>query len=244
MQLHYLNESEGELEPRTPDRNRKKAEEKDKGEIQTGDEEPRSVASSQQIIAALEEAFKKDKNLLLRLQGQALKLIRLYFRKNMINDLTADDVVNKVISTIISGPRMWYLDKVPDIVKLMFMVLHSYIRNEKKKVRPSVRNIDLYNRDGELIETGIVDLQRAYLREDLEDPELGAELEKNINLLFQELENDTIAYFVLEEFLEIDHNEIKKPEAYIAGMLQITELDVKNAVRRIRRRINKIMENK
>lgn len=244
MQLHYLNEPEGELEPRPPDRNRKKAEEKDKGEIETGDEEPRSFASPLQVITALEEAFKKDKNLLPRLSGQALKLIRLYFRKNMINDLTADDVVNKVISTIISGPRMWYRDKVPDIAKLLFMVLHSYIRNERKKKTPGLRSIDLYNRDGELIETDIVDLQRAYLREDLADPELSAELENNITLLFQELENDTIAYFVLEELLAIDHNEITKPEAYIAEKLQVTELDVKNAVRRIKRRIKKIMENK
>ncbi|OQY71308.1 MAG: hypothetical protein B6D44_13280 [Ignavibacteriales bacterium UTCHB2] len=244
MQLHYFNEPDGELEPRPPDRNRVKSEDKDGGEFENGDEEPRPFASTLQVIAAMEEAFRIDKDLLLKLNGQALKLIRLYFNKKMLNDLTAEDVVNRVLELLTSGKRKWYKDTVPDIVKLILLVLHSFIRNERKKKKHWLRSIDLYDKDGELIETDIVDVQRAYLREDLADPASGLELEKNLTALFLELEADTIAYFVLEEYLEIDHNEIKKPEAFIAQKLQISEPDVRLAKRRIKRRISKIMETK
>lgn len=239
-----FNEPEGEFEKKPPDRLKAKAEKKDQGELDNGDEEPRPFASTLQAIAAMEEAFRKDENLLILLQGKALKLIRFYFHSNMIRDLTAIDVVNKALIPLITGKRKWYRDKVPEIVELMFMVIHSFIRNQRKKKKERVVGIDLYSRDGELIENDIVDLQRAYLREDLTDPELGEELEKNITRLFQELEHDTVAYFVLEELLEIDHNEIKKPEAFIAQKLQISEPDVRLAKRRIKRKISKIMETK
>ena len=241
MQLHYLNEPEGEIEPRPPDRKQSKAEGKDKGELEGGDEEPRSFASPLQVINAMEEAFRKDRTLLPRLYGRARKLIRFYFHNNMLYDLTAADVFHCAISPLIKGQRKWYQDKVPDIVPLMFLVLHSYIRNERKKKKPLISGIELYNKDGELIEADIVDLQRAYLREDLEDKDLSLELEKNIMELKNELENDTIAYFVLEELLEIDHTQIKKPEAFIAEKLQLTEPEVKNAIRRIRRRVHKLL---
>jgi hypothetical protein len=240
MQLHYLNEPEGELEPGQPDRSKVKAEEQDNAESENGDEEPRSFASPGEVITALEEAFRNDKNLLVKLKSSALKLVRFYFHSSIMYDQTLEDIVYKTLSLIILGKRKWYRNRIPDIVPLVYLVLHSYIRNERKKKNPIIRSIDLYTKDGELIESDIADLQRAYLREDLSDLELSAELENNITSLFRELEHDTIAYFVLEELLEIDHNEIKKPEAFIAQKLQLSELDVKNAFRRIRRRISKL----
>ena len=240
MQLHYLNEPEGELEPRPPDRSHAKDVEQDNAESENGDEEPRSFASPGEVTEALEEAFRNDKNLYLKLKGRALKLVRFYFHSNIMYDQTPEDVVNKILSLVISGKRKWYRNKIPDIVPLVYLVLHSYIRNERKKKNPIIRSIDLYTKDGELIESDIADLQRAYLREDLSDSELSVELEKNITRLFQELEHDTVAYFVLEELLEIDHNELKKPEAFIAHKLQLFEPEVINAIRRIRRRVSKI----
>jgi len=240
MQLHYLNEPEGELEPRPPDRSHAKDVEQDNAESENGDEEPRSFASPGEVTEALEEAFRNDKNLYLKLKGRALKLVRFYFHSNIMYDQTPEDVVNKILSLVISGKRKWYRNKIPDIVPLVYLVLHSYIRNERKKKNPIIRSIDLFNKDGELVESDIADLQRAYLREDLSDSELSVELEKNITRLFQELEHDTVAYFVLEELLEIDHNELKKPEAFIAHKLQLSELEVINAIRRIRRRVSKI----
>jgi DNA-directed RNA polymerase specialized sigma24 family protein len=241
MQLHYLNEPEGELDPRPPDRSQTKAG-KDIGEYENEDEEPLSFASPGQVIDALEEAFRNDKDLFLKLRGRAYKLIRFYFHTKIMYDQTPEDIVNKVLNLLISGKRKWYAEKVPDIVHLVYLVIHSLIRNERKKKRPIFRSIDRYNNDGELIETDIVDLQRAYLREDLADPELSAELEKNITRLFQELEPDTIAYFVLEALLDTDHSTVKKPEVIIAQQLQLSEPEVKNAIRRIRRRVSKLIK--
>lgn len=242
--FHYSNEPEGELEPKPPDRNRVKAEEKDTGEFENGDEEPRSFASPMQVINAMEEAFRNDKDLFLKLTYRALKLIRFYFHTKLIFDQTPEDIVNEALNLIISGNRKWYPDNMPDIVQLIYLVLYSHIRNERKKKSPLLKGINLYNKDNELIENSIADLQRAYLREELIDPEQSAELEKNINALFQELEQDMIAYFVLEEYLEIDHTEIKKPEVFIAQKLQISVDEVGLAKRRIKRRIKKIMETK
>ena len=244
MLYNYLNEPEGELERKPPNRSKAKSDEKDKGELENGDEEPRLSASTWQVINAMEEAFRNDNYLLLKLQGQALKLIRFYFHSRMLHDLTAEDVVNKVITLLLTGKRKWYPDKVQSITELMFMAVHSFVRNERKKKKPIVLGIEIYNNAGELMETDLVDLQRAYLREDITNTEVSMELENNILALFKQLENDTIAYFVLEELLNIDHSELKKPEAYIAGKLQLSKPEVKNAIRRIRRRVSKITENR
>ena len=92
-----------------------------------------------------------------------------------------------------------------------------------------------------MIEANLVDLQRAFVRADLENPAHRDQLEDLIDRLFTALKNDTVAYFVLEELLDIDHSEVKKPEALIAAKLQISEPEVRNAIRRIKRKIKKII---
>jgi len=199
--------------------------------------EQRDYAASEVITYALENAFKADPHLMIKLNYQALKHIRYYFHKNMIGDLTAEDVVSIVIQKIISSDRKWYLNRTPNIVSLILMGIVSYVRNEAKKKKIIKIGIDLFDKDGNFIEASIIDLQRAYLREDLKNEDFKDQLEDMINKLYKELENDVYASFVLDELLETDHASEKKPAIAIAEKLKIPEPEVKNAIRRIKRKI-------
>lgn len=241
MHMQDFIEPEGELEPKPPDWHNKKAETDDTAEIENEDDEPRIYASSGEAIDALAEALKKNRNLYNIFCGIALKWIRWYYYKDVINDQTAADVVNTVINKIASCERKWNPDKTPNIANLVFMSIVSHIRNEWKKKNNYLISIDFYDEYGELNEANLVDLQRAFIRADLENPVHRDQLEDLIDRLFTTLKDDTVAYFVLEELLDIDHSEVKKPEALIALNLQISEPEVRNAIRRIKRKIKKII---
>jgi DNA-directed RNA polymerase specialized sigma24 family protein len=243
MQLQNFIEPEGEFEHKPPDKHRIKKKEEEGVSPESGDDEPRVYASAGDVTYALEEAFRKDGKLLIRLQGQTLKWIRMYFHSNLMGDLTAEDVVYEVIQKIIiSQKRKWNPEKIPYIINFLLMVILSFVRNEwKKQKKNKIVSIDIYDKDGDLTETNIIDLQRAYLREDLNIPQFRVELEDQLKKLFKELENDVNAYFVLEALLDTDHSTVKRPEVIIAQQLQLSEPEVKNAIRRIRRRVSKLI---
>ena len=204
-------------------------------------EESAECATTLEVVNALKDAFKADPNLIFKLKFKALSYIKYYFRKNTIDLLTSEDVVNEVIRKIIDGDRKWYRKRTPNIVHLLMMATLSFVRNEWKKKKKIITGIKLYDESGNLIEDNIVDLQRAYLWEDMEHEFFREQLEDQIIKLYKVLENDVDAWFVLDELLKIDHSEVKKPETLIAKELRIPELDVKNAIRRIRRKINRLV---
>jgi len=209
-------------------------------EFETKNDELNNYASIDLTLNALEEAFNNDPKLYIKLKYYALKSIRFYHRKDVIEDQTAEDVVNNVIEKIINGIRKWNPDKLPNIVNLILMTIVSYVRNAYKKKKNIHIGIDLYNSAGELCEANISDLQRAYLQEDMTVEIFRDQLEDLISKAYSVLEHDVYATFVLEELLEIDHGTINNPVPLIAEKLKINETDVKNAIRRIKRNINKI----
>lgn len=242
MQLQYFNEPEGEFDKKPPDR--LKAKEKEQGELDNGDEEPRPFASPVQVIAALEEAFRNDKNLLIKLRFKALYWIRWYFFCDMIGNQTNEDVVEEVISKVVCGDRKWDPEKTPNIVHLLLMSIVSHIRNELNKTKRQRRNdsaMDLYDQYGNLNEHNIAEVQRGYVLEYLQTEENKEELESRIERLFKDLEDDYMAYFVLDEILKINHDDEKKSLSSIAIKLNISESEVRNAFRRIVRKYKKII---
>jgi len=209
----------------------------DEGRIDKNYEEQQDYAAAEATVCALENAFKADPHLMIKLNYHAQKNIRYYFHKNMLGDLTAEDVVSIVIQKIISSERKWYINRSPNIVSLLLMAIVSFVRNEAKKKKNIITGIDLFDKEGNLIEANIVELQRAYLREDLQNEDFRDQLEDMISKLYKELENDVYASFVLDELLETDHTIEKKPTTAIAAKLKIPEAEVRNAIRRIKRKI-------
>jgi len=156
----------------------------DERKIDKNYEEQQDYAASETITYTLEKAFKADPHLMIKLNYHALKHIRYYFHQNMIGDLTAEDVVSIVIQKIICSDRKWYINRIPNIVSLLLMAIVSYIRNEVKKKKIIKVGIDLYDKDGNFIESNITDLQRAYLREDLKKEDFKDQVEDLKNGLF------------------------------------------------------------
>lgn len=239
MQNH--DEPESELRPKPPDWNYSSITEPDETEeLENEDDESRIFASSQETVTALDEALRQNPKLYYIFCGIALKWIRWYFFKDSIDDHNAVDVVNVVLFKIMNCDRKWEPIKVPNITNLVFMSIVSYIRNQWKKKNNNLISIDIYNEDGELNEANIIDLQRAYIRKDLEQQLFGEQLEDLIEKLFTKLKNDTEAYCVLDELLKNDYGKVKNPVLSIASNLGMTEISVKNAVRRIKRKITKL----
>ena len=243
MQLQNFIEPEGEFEHKPPDRLRIKKEEEESGSPESGDDEPHLPASTGAVIDALAEAFKNDKKLLIKLRFKALSWIRWYFFCDMIGNQTNEDIVNEVISKVVTGNRKWYPEKTPNIVHLLLMTIVSHIRNEFNKTKTQKHNwiaTDLYGNDGNLNEHNVAEIQRSYVLEYLQADENKEELEHRIERLFNDLENDYLAYFVLEEILAINHDDEKKSLSSIATKLKVSESEVRNAFRRIVRRYKKI----
>ena len=212
----------------------------------TGDDEQLEYASEELVLNALNDAFKSDQALFNKLKQHAIKWYALVdFKRNATDDDAADVVIESVIK-IISLRRKWYNDKVPNIVNLILLVIVSEIRNGRKKKNPFVKETSFYNKDGELIEENSVDIIRAYLREDIFNGNTGEQIEDWITRLFNifEKNNDVSAYFVLENLLEVDRTIIKEPEIHIASELKIDVAEVKNAIRRIKRNIHQLINNK
>jgi hypothetical protein len=213
--------------------------------IDNGDEEPREFASKREVVTALDEAFKSDAHLFKKLKNHALKWYSLLAAGKKVGENDAADVVTLVVRKLLTQTRKWYKAKTPNIVNVMLMAIVSEIRNGRKKLKPTIKKTSFYDKNGDLVEEKIEEIVRAYLREDISDGTITEQVENWISRLMQifEKKDDTVAFCVLEELLDIDRTEIKKPEEYIAGKLGISVTDVKNAIRRIRRTINSVINN-
>ena len=196
------------------------------------------AATKIEVYEAFENARKSEKGFQSNLLEYTLIKIRYYFYCDQIYDKTADDVLQIAFEKILSCTRKWYKQRVPDFKEFVMMVIHSYVRNERKK-KDEYYTVDLYDNEGNLLETSLIDLLRASTREDLEDRIFRENLEESIGRLESLLENDIYAYYVLEEML----NGFKTNKE-IAERLNIDLNEVKNARRRIREKINKIFKEK
>ena len=196
------------------------------------------AATKIEVYEAFENARKSEKGFQSNLLEYTLIKIRYYFYCDQIYDKTADDVLQIAFEKILSCTRKWYKQRVPDFKEFVMMVIHSYVRNERKK-KDEYYTVDLYDNEGNLLETSLIDLLRASTREDLEDRIFRENLEESIGRLESLLENDIYAYYVLEEML----NGFKNNKE-IAERLNIDLSEVKNARRRIREKINKIFKEK
>jgi hypothetical protein len=210
-----------------------------------GDEEPRNYASEGEVVKALDEAFKSDPNLYEKLRFQALKWLKFVNPGKKHTPEDAGDIVRLVVKKVLSQQRKWYRVKTPNIVNLLLMVIPSEIRNRKKKKKDPIIITRFYNKEGELVEDNNPEIIRAYLREELINEDASEQVEEWIIQLQKHFESkdDIIAYCVLNELLEIDRSENKNDKEYIAKELGISEPDVKNAMRRIRRKINSIIQS-
>lgn len=188
-------------------------------------------SSKEVIIAEIEECFKKNEDMLLRLSNTALKYIRNYFFRDTIGDLTSEDVVHIVLEKIITGKRRWNREKFPDILDFIRLTILSFVLNERKR-KVEFESVDLYNENGELEEWRHEDYLTACLNKDFTegDPDQ-CKCDRLLNLLLQRLVKDEDAIAVLDKRLAGLRSNIE-----IAKELSFSVRKVENAMKRIKRR--------
>jgi len=220
------------------------------------------IASIDEVLNALDSAYKSDKNLQTKLNYIALKNLYKYTGQARLSGYDAEEIVSIVITKILESEeakrRKWNKTKHPNIVNFIFMCIVSFIRNERKKTSSTttplydIRETGLdvmegeknrYDKEktvtptvvyknGQISENTNYDIASARnYREKAGEPI--PDYEELISDLEKELENDEIAFFVLQEIL----NNCKSNQE-IAGELGITVKDVENASKRIKRKLS------
>lgn len=219
-------------------------------------------ATREEVVNAIETAIKNDKNLIIKLTKYAQrKIFGLYGEKN--GKLQPEDIVQEAISRILLLKRKWYKNKVPRIENLIIMTIVSLIRieNEKTKerenqlynpieagitknknsIKSNFRVIPLFytdennsNNDNTVADTEKYKYQGSKKTEDNFDFE-SLDEEDYIIQLEKELEEDEIAFFVLQARLDGIKSNIE-----IAKELGIEVKDVENSLKRIVRKIKKV----
>ncbi|MBK9099391.1 MAG: sigma-70 family RNA polymerase sigma factor [bacterium] len=205
----------------------------------TGNDDPQqdSIVPVPDVCRELSNVLSAEKDLRYRLVYYALKNIRLYFSADSFNSLTAHDVVQIVIEKILTGIRKWNKSLVPDIRKLLFLSIKSFIRNEKARANiPVLLDIDTMK---PVLNDHAMDnfLSEMHLC-DLNNNAFAADIHRLVSKLKTLLTGDIYASFVLDEILEGAGSNIE-----IAKSLNIPVRDVENAKKRIRNKSAKLIKN-
>ncbi len=189
-------------------------------------------ASTKEVWKAINFAYKNDPRLHTKLLYYALKKIRLYFRKDAMGLLNAEDIVQVVIIKLIEGERKWNKKKF-DIYRQLMMSIFSFIRNEYKRIKTGkhITYISYFDEDGMPDENITSGAFEDCIYKELENNEF-----QRIERCRASLEagNDADAYYVFEEMLKQINSNMR-----IAENLNLTVKDVENAKKRIRRIVNK-----
>ena len=192
------------------------------------------IATREEVVGALDTAYKAQDHFHQRLLYFTLKWVRIYFHCSMIREMTAEDVVQTALIKILSMERKWKKNQFPDIGDFVRFVLISFIRNERKRKGEIVFD-DVFDGEDEDRERSFEDpvdyvfngaLTDSYCRDNFED--LYAKCEDR-------LKDDIYASFVFEERMRG-----VKSNMAIAKSLQIEVKDVEKAMKRIKRKLREV----
>jgi len=212
------------------------------------------AATREEVTAALDNLYKADKKVHVKLLRYAQrKIFQLTGKIENIN-IEAEFIVEEAIYRILKRKRKWYQSRVDNIFHLILMVIFSLIRIElskqqaetnplynenepgalkikKKKSSKQLKYIS-YNdkKDDNDKDTAEAAIAKAYLNNNSNEEDTGIEdLINEIELL---LENDEEAFFVFQARLDGQKSNIE-----IAKTLGIEVRNVENALKRIKRHL-------
>lgn len=231
---YLIPRSESEIRPPSKQETAQRIE-SDSTELETNEDENYGIASKEKACTALEEAYKCTKDLQVIFEYRALSHIRFYFFSDRIKEMTASDIVQEAVLLIITGKRKWNVRLVPNIINFVFMVIVSFIRNERKKQNHHI-SLQEIDEDGDPKQAGLIELFKESFRKDLETDLSKSDYETLIVKCLKELEHDIYATFVFEELIEGTQSNIK-----IADNLKISVSEVEASKKRIKRKLKEII---
>lgn len=189
------------------------------------------IATGEEVIAALEAAYKQIPHFHQRLLFYTLKWVRIYFHSSMIRELTVEDVVQTVLTKILTVQRKWNKNYFPEIADFVRFAILSFIRNEQKRVEV-VEFEDVYDESEESRKKNFEDVVKQIFSEDIADNFLRETFEECYLKCEDRLKDDVYASFVFEERVKGEKSNIK-----IAENLKIEIEEVENAIKRIKRKL-------
>jgi len=204
----------------------------------TSTKKKKRYASKEEVLAALEDAYTNTTGFHERILHFALNKIRLYFHDSTFRSVTAEDVVQDVLTSIIEQRRKWYRDTFPDFHKFVRMAILSHIRNETKK-KGNLETTELLDQNGNLGQEGIQMILREYAGQDVAETDFRQDMEVIFRQCRDQLKDDVYATFVLEEICNGLTSNIK-----IAETLGVEVHDVENAKKRIKNRLRRLVNQK
>ena len=191
-----------------------------------------AIATKEEVTEAIETAYRKIPNFHKRLLFFTLKWVQTYFHSDMIRDLTVEDVVQTVLTKILSLDRKWKKNRFPEIADFIRLAIISFIRNEQKR-KEVIDFDDVYDESPASREKNFEDLVKQIFTEDIADSYLREPFEELFVKCEDLLKDDVYASFVFEERMNGIKSNIK-----IAENLQIEVKDVEKALQRIRRKLD------
>lgn len=220
-----------------------------------------NIATKEEVIAALELAYRNNKNrneekrdLHAALLKFAKDKIWKFNQSHEINGKTAEDIVYTAIEKIIKCERKWNKDKCPNIVVLISGVVTSDIRHEivkvtggkksekeqreekKKRKRRKIMTMPLYEikPDGKEKVNNVFEEERArtFTEDDLGYFE--RDVEEMIDELERMLENNDVDFDVYT--ILFDSGEKKPSNIELAAATGYSVREIENAKKRIKRK--------
>lgn len=221
------------------------------------------IASCEEVLKAIEIAYKDTKNLQVKLLNFARKVIIAEMGKKADKGLSAEDIVLEAVYRISIGKRKWYKNKVDNIEGLIYLTITSLIRIEAKKrladenplykeveaghetvkKNPKYRVIPLYKEfdKNEDSYNSIADIESTKTNnKDSYEAAFDFEAdgyEEQIDAIEEELKNDEIAFFVFQARLDGVKSNID-----IGRDLGVDVKDVENALKRVKRVLLKVIK--
>lgn len=98
-----------------------------------------SYATQEEVISAIEKAYRSNKNFQIKLVKYTQRKIKEIIGGKDNKRLTPEDIVEEAVTRILDMKRKWYKDKVEKIEHLVLMVIVSLIRIEACKI-PDIDN--------------------------------------------------------------------------------------------------------
>lgn len=185
---------------------------------------------SELIIKKFTEVILHNPKLLNKWVKYAERLLTKYFNGKGARHFKPKDVVYEILIKLIEGKRKWDMKKVPEIDKLMCMLIKSFVYNLYSKEKKFINFGNFHKDDEEKI--NMLEAQNCI---SLEKIEKEYDMREAMKLCYEIMEEDGDQNCL--KVMELLRYEYKNPE--IGDKLNLPTREVENIMRRLRNKLGK-----
>ncbi|MGB8319106.1 MAG: hypothetical protein WCE54_13320 [Ignavibacteriaceae bacterium] len=185
---------------------------------------------SELIIKEFAEVFKYNQALYKKWIRYSEKLLNNYFNGRGARHYKPDDVVSEILIKLIDGKRKWDMKKLPEIHRLMCMLIKSFVHNLYVKEKKMINFGNFHKDDEEKVEK-----LEAMNCISLEMIEKEYDMREAMKVCYEIMEEDDDEECL--KVMELLRYEYRNPE--IADKLKMQKNQVENTKKRLRSKLRK-----